>query len=203
MVLLLVGIFMSQVIKMNKNLLKSIFILFLVTPVILFATDENVISNTISKSENSATNSQEELITQKNILNPLSDLNIFLDKKVNSKAELIQNINIQNDKTQLSNQSFNETYTLNEGEFVRVQGIDKIDMLFDGSIIVKFESMPNLANYAITNNIQFITDLSAINRGIFKIQNLYDLQTVINKIKLDENVKEIELKLRDPRLAPE
>ncbi len=194
---------MSQVIKMNKNLLKSIFILFLVTPVILFATDENVISNTISKSENSATNSQEELITQKNILNPLSDLNIFLDKKVNSKAELIQNINIQNDKTQLSNQSFNETYTLNEGEFVRVQGIDKIDMLFDGSIIVKFESMPNLANYAITNNIQFITDLSAINRGIFKIQNLYDLQTVINKIKLDENVKEIELKLRDPRLAPE
>ena len=194
---------MSQVIKMNKNLLKSILILFLVTPVILFATDENVISNTISKSENSATNSQEELISQKNILNPLSDLNIFLDKKVNSKAELIQNINIQNDKTQLSNQSFNETYTLNEGEFVRVQGIDKIDMLFDGSIIVKFESMPNLANYAITNNIQFIADLSAINRGIFKIQNLYDLQTVINKIKLDENVKEIELKLRDPRLAPE
>lgn len=194
---------MSQVIKMNKNLLKSILILFLVTPVILFATNENVISNTISKSENSATNSKEELISQKNILNPLSDLNIFLDKKVNSKAELIQNINIQNDKTQLSNQSFNETYTLNEGEFVLVQGIDKIDMLFDGSIIVKFESMPNLANYAISNDIQFITDLSAINRGIFKIQNLYDLQTVINRIKLDENVKEIELKLRDPRLAPE
>tara|TARA_Y100000768_G_scaffold280780_1_gene215767 strand:- start:368 stop:952 length:585 start_codon:yes stop_codon:yes gene_type:complete len=194
---------MSQVIKMNKYLSKSILILFLVTPVILFATNENVISNTISKSENSATNSQEELISQKNILDPLSDLNIFLDKKVNSKAELIQNINIQNDKTQLSNQPFNETYTLNEGEFVRVQGIDKIDMLFDGSIIVKFESMPNLANYAITNDIQFITDLSAINRGIFKIQNLYDLQTVINKIKLDDNVKEIELKLRDPRLAPE
>ena len=194
---------MSQVIKMNKNLLKSILILFLVTPVILFATNENVISNTISKSENSATNSKEELISQKNILNPLSDLNIFLDKKVNSKAELIQNINIQNDKTQLSNQSFNETYTLNEGEFVLVQGIDKIDMLFDGSIIVKFESKPNLANYAISNDIQFITDLSAINRGIFKIQNLYDLQTVINRIKLDENVKEIELKLRDPRLAPE
>ncbi len=203
MVLLLVGTFMSQVIKMNKYLSKSILILFLVTPVILFATNENVISNTISKSENSATNSQEELISQKNILDPLSDLNIFLDKKVNSKAELIQNINIQNDKTQLSNQPFNETYTLNEGEFVRVQGIDKIDMLFDGSIIVKFESMPNLANYAITNDIQFITDLSAINRGIFKIQNLYDLQTVINKIKLDDNVKEIELKLRDPRLAPE
>ena len=203
MVLLLVGIFMSQVIKMNKYLSKSILILFLVTPVILFATNENVISNTISKSENSLTNSQEELISQKSILDPISDLNIFLDKKVNSKAELIKNINIQNDKTQLSNQSFNETYTLNKGEFVRVQGIDKIDMLFDGSIIVKFESMPNLANYAITNDIQFITDLSAINRGIFKIQNLYDLQTVINKIKLDENVKEIELKLLDPRLALE
>ena len=155
---------------------------------LIIASPSNILGNT----ENDIKILQANLLVQKNALNPLSGVDIYLDKKVNFKNELLD-----------LNASSDRTFTLNKGEFIQIQGIDKITMLFNGSIIVKFNSVPNLTDYALSKEIEFISDLSNIKRGVFKINNLYDLQMKINEIALDKNVLEIELNLFDPGLKTE
>ena len=84
-----------------------------------------------------------------------------------------------------------------------MQSNDGIKKLFNGSIIIKFNLLPNLKYYADTHNIEFVTDISNLNRGIFRISNLHDLHSKIKELQLDKNILEIELQTIDPRLKVE
>jgi hypothetical protein len=176
---------------MNKNTLNFFFLLAIALPNIVLANNENDIKKFQSN------------FLQRNTLNPLSEVEILFDKKVNFKNELIELIETANAANELTNLRAANIFTLNKGEFVQMQGSDKINKLFNGSIIIKFKSVPNFTDYALSKEIEFTTDLSNIKRGVFKINNLYDLQLKIDEIKLDENVLEIELDVIDPRLKTE
>lgn len=84
---------------------------------------------------------------------------------------------------------------LSDGEFFKVTGLDNNEYLFDGSFLIQFKSLPNFQSYASENNLVFLTDLSDIDVGIFKPQSILNLETVIDKIKQDQNVISIELNL--------
>ena len=86
---------------------------------------------------------------------------------------------------------------LDDNEFIKVTGVDNNKKLFDGSIIIEFNVLPNFDDFALENGLVFIADLSDINRGVFKIKNLYDLQDKINILEKSSNVLSIDLDLID------
>ena len=88
--------------------------------------------------------------------------------------------------------------SLGPNEFVEVIGIDKSRKLFNGSIIVKFNQVPDLYWFASQNNLQFVADLSDIKRGVFRIDNIYDLEEIIKNLKSKIEVKSVELDVIDP-----
>ena len=94
----------------------------------------------------------------------------------------------------------NGDFTLKDNEYVQVKGIDNRTKLFNGSIIIKFILVPDLNHFALSNGILLVSDLSDINRGVFKISNLYQVEAKINQLKLDYNVLSIELDTIDPTM---
>ena len=82
---------------------------------------------------------------------------------------------------------------LKPGEYVRVQDLDKKILLFDGTIQIKFASVPNFYDFADIHNLEFNTGLSEINRGIFKVKNVIDIEKKFNELKRDKNIIFIKL----------
>ena len=87
---------------------------------------------------------------------------------------------------------------LSPGEYIQIRGFDNVPLLFDGSILIQFEKLPRLNDFAISNDIEFVTDLSDINMGIFKIKNLLELQLKVDSLKNDTNILSIELSTINP-----
>tara|TARA_B100000787_G_C16096995_1_gene251648 strand:- start:102 stop:647 length:546 start_codon:yes stop_codon:yes gene_type:complete len=129
----------------------------------------------------------------------------FEDKRSNSKnlldIEILYNdIFIRKNKKSFEVKSFNDqagqntkTLILQEDEFVNIKGADKKERLFNGSIIIKFIENPNLNDFAINNDISFVGDLSELNRGVFKINNLYEFKDKIKILQQNNNIVSIEL----------
>ena len=85
--------------------------------------------------------------------------------------------------------------SLADGEYYKVIGLDNNEYLFDGSFLIQFKLPPDFNLYASDNNLIFLTDLSDINVGIFKNQNIYDLQKTFIQLKEDDNIEAIQLNL--------
>ena len=156
-------------------------------------------SNEVNQNEAFKANSLKQNIQK----DPLKGIKIFYDKKIYINNGSLEINNLQDLRGGLSEPSSDNFLTLDKGEFIQIQGVDSIYRLFDGSIIVKFESIPNLSTFAISKEIELISDLSNINRAVFKVNNLYDLEAKIDELKSDKNIVEIELNLLDPRRKPE
>ena len=90
-----------------------------------------------------------------------------------------------------------EQLFLNDNEYIKVKGTDNREKLFNGSIIVEFKTVPNFETYALENNLVFISDLSAINRGVFKIRNIYNVKNKISDLEASSNILSIDLDLID------
>ena len=90
--------------------------------------------------------------------------------------------------------------SLGPNEFIEIKAVDKIRKLFNGSIIVKFNQVPDLYWFASQNNLQFVSDLSDINRGVFKIGNIYDLEEIIRNLQNKVEVQSVELDVIDPSI---
>jgi hypothetical protein len=86
---------------------------------------------------------------------------------------------------------------LKDNEFIKVKGVDKREKLFNGSIIVEFKTLPNFDIFALENNLVFISDLSDINRGVFKIGNIYNIKDKISELGASSNILSIDLDLID------
>lgn len=154
----------------------------------------NIIELSINKNSSADLN--------KSLLNNTYKHKIYLDTIFNSKDKAIRNIPNESITNNIFDTS-QQVFILNKGEFVKVQSNDGIKKLFNGSIIIKFNLLPNLKYYADTHNIEFVTDISNLNRGIFRISNLHDLHSKIKELQLDKNILEIELQTIDPRLKVE
>tara|TARA_B100001093_G_C26740185_1_gene976279 strand:- start:54 stop:581 length:528 start_codon:yes stop_codon:yes gene_type:complete len=122
---------------------------------------------------------------------PLEGVLFNLDKRVNKFNK------------KLTNQNLNNELILQPGEYIQIKGIDNRILLFDGSFLIKFNTFPNLQNFAISNELEFVSNLSDINVGVFKVKNISELQLKIDSIKDDNNIISIQLNTIDPALQPE
>jgi hypothetical protein len=125
---------------------------------------------------------------------------------INKKILIYKNNNlIEVDKKNLASSqnplyNIEKTLVLEPREYIEIKGSDNRTKLFDGTIIIKFDQIPELTSFAATNNLIFITDLSKINRGVFKVSNLYELEDKIRNLKLDSNILSIDLDTIDPTI---
>ena len=124
-------------------------------------------------------------------IDPLKGVSFNLDKRVNKLNK------------KLTNQNVNNELILQPGEYIQIKGIDNRILLFDGSFLIKFNTFPNLQNFAISNELEFVSNLSDISVGVFKVKNISELQLKIDSIKDDDNVISIQLNTIDPNLQPE
>jgi len=123
--------------------------------------------------------------------NPLKGVSFNLDKKFDKSNK------------QLAILDLNNELILQPGEYIQIKGIDNRSLLFDGSFLVKFSTFPNLQSFAFANELEFVSNLSDINIGVFKVKNISELQLKINALMVDDNVKSIHLNTIDPNLQPE
>ena len=124
-------------------------------------------------------------------IDPLKGVSFNLDKRVNKLNKELANKNLAN------------KLILQPGEYIQIKGIDNRLLLFDGSFFIKFNEFPNLQNFAISNELEFVSNLSDISVGVFKVKNISELQLKIDSIKDDDNVISIQLNTIDPNLQPE
>ena len=119
----------------------------------------------------------------------LLDIEISYDEiyiRINKKSFEIKSFNNQAGPN-------TKTLILQEDEFVNINGAGKKERLFNGSIIIKFIQNPNLNDFAINNDISFVGDMSELNRGVFKINNLYEFKDKIKILQQNNNIVSIEL----------
>ena len=124
-------------------------------------------------------------------MNPLKGVSFNLDKRFDKSNK------------QLAKLDLNNELILQPGEYIQIKGIDNRLLLFDGSFLVKFSTFPNLQSFAFANGLEFVSNLSDINIGVFKVENISELQLKIDSIKDDDNVISIYLNTIDPNLQPE
>lgn len=131
--------------------------------------------------------------------NPLFGVTLDLTKTFDkNNKELISNLSTEY-QGDLENNPKNE-YILESGQFIQIKKHNK-ELLFDGSFFIYFKQTPNLSDFAIANGITFVTDLSDINVGLFKVNNLNDLQKRFDELKNDNNILSMELSVIDPALT--
>ena len=116
----------------------------------------------------------------------------------NNVSTEIQNKSVIQSDSLLENKDKN--LSLGPNEFVEMTGIDQRRKLFNGAIIVEFEQVPDLNWFASQNNVSFISDLSDIKRGVFRIDNLHDVEGIIRSLESNSNVRSVELDTVDPAI---
>ena len=147
-------------------------------------------------------NSDEVHIRNPDPKDPLKNITISLDKKVTRQTDnsSLSKTNMRFEQQSSIEGTSNDYFSLKNNEYVQVKGSDNRTKLFNGSIIIQFILLPDLNYFAFSNGILFVSDLSDINRGVFKIDNLYQVEAKINQLKLDYNVLSIELDTIDPTI---
>jgi hypothetical protein len=132
-------------------------------------------------------------------LDPLEGVDISFKKIFSYQNNVPMEIGGRSEvRSENLSQGNHKKLSLGPNEFVEVIGIDKSRKLFNGSIIVKFKQVPDLYWFASQNNLQFVSDLSDINRGVFKIGNIYDSEEIIRNLQNKVEVQSVELDVIDP-----
>jgi hypothetical protein len=122
---------------------------------------------------------------------PLKGISFNLNKRVNKSNKELISLNLANE------------LILQPGEYIQIKGIDNRLLLFDGSFLVKFNIFPNLQDFATSNELEFVSNLSDMNVGVFKVKNISELQLKINSLKDNENISSMTLNTIDPSLKAE
>ena len=131
-------------------------------------------------------------------LDPLEGVDISFKKIFSYQNNVPMEIGDRSEvRVENLSQGNHKKLSLGPNEFVEVIGIDKSRKLFNGSIIVKFNQVPDLYWFASQNNLQFVADLSNIKRGVFRIDNIHDLEEIIRELKSKTEVQGVELDVID------
>ena len=132
---------------------------------------------------------------------PLDGIDISFDQIFKYEDQRVIEIeNITDQTIQDSAVKRESGFYLGTDEYIEIRGLDKRRKLFNGSIIIEFNRMPNLNAFALENGITLVADLSDIKRGVFKLSNLYELEDKINELQSNENVLTIDLDTLDPNI---
>ena len=122
---------------------------------------------------------------------PLKGVSFNLNKRVNKSNK------------ELTSQNLTNELILQPGEYIQIKSIDNRLLLFDGSFLVKFNVFPNLQDFAIRNELEFVSNLSDINAGVFKVKNISELQLKISALKDNQNITSMILNTIDPSVKAE
>jgi hypothetical protein len=179
------------------NLKGSIILLaFIFACSSVYATDLEEIEVNFLPSEDSEQNSADI-----SSVDPLAGVDISYNKTFHYQNNIATETRRKDfQQTQNTTQNIEKTLFLGPNEFVEMTGIDKRRKLFNGAIIVEFEQVPDPNWFASQNNVRFISDLSDIKRGVFKIDNLYDVEGIIRSLESNSNVRSVEFDTVDPAI---
>ena len=143
-------------------------------------------------------------LSQKDALkkDPLFGVQLDFTKKYNIDNEIIYRSDMKEEESTIFDQN-SSNLILRSGEYIQVKDLRNKSFLFDGSFIIEFTEMPDFENFAVMNDITFVTSLSDISMGVFKPKNLTELDSKIQNFKFDENIISVTLDLIDPSIKPE
>jgi len=143
-------------------------------------------------------------LSEKNVLkkDPLLGVQLDFTKKYNIDNEIIYRSDIKEGESIIFDQN-SADLILRSGEYIQIKDSRNKSFLFDGSFIIEFTEMPDFENFAVMNNITFVTSLSDISMAVFKPKNLSELDSKIQNFKFDENIISVTLDLVDPSIKPE
>ena len=181
-----------------RNFINSFIFIF----IFLFGAS-NLYSNDLEEIEINFVSDSKKYSDNKNIT-VLDDLEINYDNiqvlnYTNGQFTEPQKLDIRQPNQQGSR--YEKQLLLKDNEFIKVKGVDKREKLFNGSIIVEFKTLPNFDIFALENNLVFISDLSDINRGVFKIGNIYNIKDKISELGGSSNILSIDLDLIDQSIT--
>ena len=136
--------------------------------------------------------------------NPLQGVVLDFSKVVNRSSELVLTEytldSFDLDSSEL-NQNDNYELYLKPDEYIQIIDKGSIELLSNGSFFVKFLEIPNLKDFATLHQLAFVRDLSDINIGVFKVQNMYELESKLEALKEDANIISLDLDTIDPSLT--
>jgi len=143
-------------------------------------------------------------LSEKNVLkkDPLLGVQLDFTKKYNIDNEIIYRSDLKEGESIIFDQN-SADLILRSGEYIQIKDSRNKPFLFDGSFIIEFTEMPDFENFAVMNNITFVTSLSDISMAVFKPKNLSELDSKIQNFKFDENIISVTLDLVDPSIKPE
>jgi len=133
---------------------------------------------------------------------PLKDLSIDLSKILHHSNNTKFEKNIEKLDFNSSELAMRNELILNKNEYFLIKTKDNNKLMFNGSLIIKFDDLSNFQDYAANNQLIFIKDLSDINAAIFKVNNFLDLKIILGNLKKDPAVKSIELNTINLNLEP-
>ena len=81
-----------------------------------------------------------------------------------------------------------------------VEDFDRSIKFTDGKLIIKFSESQNLEEFAKNNSLELTSDFSAINTGVFKVQDFFQIEKIILNLQAQKNIKEIELNTLNPEI---
>ena len=186
---------MYLVINMKKYMFSIVTLLLLLISLSIYANELKLEINLAETPRN--------VVNDKNIglTGPLDGMTISYNKIVKYQDNLKTKIQIEDFERSPSTTKRGGTLFLKPNQFIEIIGVDSREKLFDGSIIIEFAQLPDLERFADTNEVLFVSDLSDINRGVFKVIDLYELEEKLRKLKLDSNILSIELDTIDPSIT--
>lgn len=144
----------------------------------------------------------EDQLISLEIQNPIEGIIFDLSKKVDKSNKVISIDNKQTFKLleEIHTLPLESQIVLGDGEYIRIKGRDNRTLLHNGSILIKFVSIPNLDDFVSNYDLILTNELTDINVIGFKVKNINLLYPVISKLRGDKDIIAIQLDTLDPSI---
>ena len=175
--------------KLNIKRINSYFALFLISYFSIVAQSSEAINDSDIITKSLTITNKVDISYQFNRntydKDPLAFYSIDFSRVFNEDLKVIE----------ISDSLLDKKRSLSEGEFFKVTGKDNNEYLSDSSFLVQFKILPDFNSFAFDNNLYFLANLSDINIGIFKPQDISNLEIILNTLKQDNNIQSLSLNL--------
>jgi hypothetical protein len=131
--------------------------------------------------------------------NPLENITFSYEKRLTlENGSVMETLDVKSQRANSLQKQQAKGLYLDANEFIEIKDVDNRPQLFNGAVILKFIELPDFVQFASNYGLVFVADLSDISRGVFKVENLYELDQKITELALDKNIISIELDTIDP-----
>lgn len=149
----------------------------------------------------------QEIIQKSSIDKKPVEYQYFFNSAVARKNESNENLNVEKIGNFLFEYEANQLNSVanqlsNQARYIVVIGTDQSVKFFNGSILVKFNELPNFESFAMENDLIFVKSLAEIGIGVYRVRDLRTTQSKIQRLSENKNVRRVELDLLDPNIVP-